>query len=113
MTAKVARRVIKSETHAQNTRPTALPMLASPTIPAATIALAPASSWKIDASCEMTEMPAHVFKNSSSQSAYHCQVLSASLSTKSCPARCEAWLAVGDQPSGFPPSGGFGIKETQ
>src|ERR1700730_18776075 len=110
MTTKVARRVIKSDTHAQNTRRTALAMPASPTMFAATIAVAPVSSWKIGASCEMTEIPAHVFRNKSSQRAYHCQVLSASLNTKSCPARCDAWLAVGDQLSGFQPSGGFCIK---
>src|SRR5438876_3088539 len=101
ITKNVARLVIKSETHAQNTRPTALPMLASPTMLAAITALTPVSSWKIGASCEMTEIPAHVFRNKSSQSAHHCQVLSASLRVKSCPARCDVWLAVGDQPSGF------------
>src|SRR6266446_9718472 len=88
-------------------------MLATPTMPAAATAVAAVNSWKIGASCEMIEMPAHVFRNSSSQRAYHCQVLSASLRVKSCPARCDVWLAVGDQPSGFQPSGGFCIKEPE
>src|SRR5437879_11847618 len=55
----------------------------------------------------MIEMPAQVLRNKSSQSAHHCQVLSASLSVKSWPARCEVWLAVGVQPSGVQPSGGL------
>ena len=44
MMAKVARRVIKSETHAQKTRPKALPMLATPTMPAAATAVAVVNS---------------------------------------------------------------------
>jgi len=39
ITKNVARLVIKSEIHAQKTRPTALPILANPTMPAATTAL--------------------------------------------------------------------------
>src|SRR5882672_1268963 len=78
ITKNVARLVIKSETHAQKTRPNALPMLATPTMLAATTALTPTSSWKMGASCEMIEMPANVFRNRSNQSAYHCHVLSAS-----------------------------------
>jgi hypothetical protein len=74
----VIRLVKKSETHAQNTRPSALPVLANPTTPAAVTALTPTISWKTGASCEMIEMPANVFRNRSSQSAYHCHVLSAS-----------------------------------
>src|SRR6266550_10888 len=45
----------------------------------------------------MIEMPAQVFRNKSSQSAHHCQVLTASLSVKSWPARCEVSVAVGVQ----------------
>ncbi len=44
ITKNVARLVIKSETQAQNTRPNALPMLAIPTMLAATIALTPINS---------------------------------------------------------------------
>src|SRR4029077_320008 len=110
ITKNVARLVIKSEIPAQNTRPTALPILASPTMLAATAAVTPASSWKSGASCEMIEIPAQVLRNKSSQRAHHCQVLSASLNVKLWPARCEVCLAVGVQPSGFQPSGGFCIN---
>ena len=43
----VARLVIESEIHAQNTRPAALPILANPTMLPATRALTPVSSSKI------------------------------------------------------------------
>ena len=66
-----------SETHAQKTRPTALPMLAMPTMPAATTAVTLAISWNIGDSCEITEIPAVVFRNSASHSAHHCHVPSA------------------------------------
>src|ERR1700757_4164810 len=72
MTTKVARLVIRSDAHAQKTRPAALPMLTKPTIPAATTVVAPVNSWKSGASWEMMEIPAQVFRKSSSQSAYHC-----------------------------------------
>src|SRR5271170_3098004 len=73
---KVHRLVIASEIQAQNMRPTALPMLATPTIPAATAAPTLAISWNMGDSCEIIEMPAEVFRNSSAQSAHHCQVRS-------------------------------------
>src|SRR4029077_7882536 len=66
----VAGLVIKSEIHAQKTRPTALPILANPTMLAATAAVTPASSWKSGASCEMIEIPAQVLRNKSSQRAH-------------------------------------------
>src|ERR1700730_8190184 len=78
MTAKVARLVIESDAHAQNTLPKAFPMLANPTMPAAAAALTRASSWNNGDSCEITEIPADVFRNNSSQRAHHCQVLRAS-----------------------------------
>src|SRR6202789_901834 len=78
ITTKVHLRVIASETHAQKMRPAALPILTIPTIPAATITLAFAISWNIGDSCEISEMPAEVFRNSSNHSAHHCQVFSAS-----------------------------------
>src|SRR5271169_7026615 len=78
ITTKVARLVIESDAHAQNTLPKAFPMLATPTIPAAATAVTRASSWNKGASCEITEIPAEVFKNRSSQRAHHCQLLSAS-----------------------------------
>src|SRR6266436_6419316 len=74
----VPRLVIESDAHAQNTLPNAFPMLANPTMPAAAAALTRASSWNNGDSCEITEIPAEVFKNKSSQRAHHCQVLSAS-----------------------------------
>jgi hypothetical protein len=74
----VARLVIASDAHAQNTRPNAFPTLAIPTIPAATAALTPASSWNNGDACEITEIPAEVFRNRSSHNAHHCQVLRAS-----------------------------------
>src|SRR5437899_1607269 len=78
ITAKVTRLPIESEAQAQNTLPAAFPMLATPTMLAATTAVTPASSWNNGDSCEITEIPAEVFKNRNSQSAHHCQVLSAS-----------------------------------
>src|ERR1700734_4211437 len=75
--ANVQRRVTRSDTHAQKIRPTELPMLTIPTIPAATTALVVASFWKIGASCEMREIPAEVLRKRTSQSAHHCQVRSA------------------------------------
>src|SRR5258707_8337716 len=83
ITPKVARLVIESEAHAQNTLPKALPMLTIPTMLAAATALTRASSWNSGDSCEITEIPAQVFKNRRSQSAHHCQVLSASPSVQS------------------------------
>src|ERR1700693_6342537 len=83
ITKKVALRVITSEAQAQNTRPSALPRLTAPTMPAATTALTRASSWNNGASCEITEMAAEVFKKRRSQRADHCQVRKASPSVKS------------------------------
>src|SRR5215469_5681826 len=77
ITAKVQRRVMPSDTHAQKIRPTELPMLTIPTMPAAMAALAAVSFWKIGDSWEMSEIPAEVFRKSKSQSAHHCQVPSA------------------------------------
>src|SRR3981081_1598795 len=74
----VARLVIESDAHAQNTLPKAFPMLTIPTMLAAVTALTRASSWKSGDSCEITEIPAQVFKKRRSQSAHHCHVLSAS-----------------------------------
>src|SRR3984893_9661350 len=78
ITTNVARLVIESDAHAQHTLPKAFPMLATPTMPAAATAVTRASSWNRGDSCEITEIPAEVFKNRSSQRAHHCQVLSAS-----------------------------------
>jgi hypothetical protein len=78
MTRKVHRRVMESEIHAQKMRPAALPILTIPTIPAATITLVLSISWKIGDSCEISEIPAEVFRNNNSQRANHCQVRSAS-----------------------------------
>src|SRR5712691_11153295 len=107
ITTNAARLVIESDAHAQNTLPNAFPMLATPTMPAAAAALTRASSWNNGDSCEITEIPAEVFKNRSSQRAHHCQVLSASPSVWSRLDRWEVCDAVGTQPSGFQPSGGF------
>src|SRR5579859_756361 len=73
---KVHRLVIVSEIQAQKIRPTAFPMLAMPTIPAATTTLALPISWNIGDSCEMIEMPAEVFRNRSAHRAHHCHFLS-------------------------------------
>src|ERR1700680_4263345 len=59
----------------------------------------------------MMERPAAVLIDISKQSAHHCQVPSASPSVKSRPHRCDNCAAVGPQPSGFQPSGGFCMKE--
>src|SRR6267142_833614 len=71
ITKKVALRVMTSEAQARNTRPRALPRLTTPTMPAATTALTRASSWKSGASCEITEMPAEVFRKRRNHSANH------------------------------------------
>src|SRR5258708_7280051 len=78
ITTNVARLVIASDAHAQKTLPKAFPMLATPTMLAAATAVTRATSWNNGDSCEITEIPAEVFKNRSSQKAHHCQVLSAS-----------------------------------
>src|SRR5579863_6363253 len=71
------RRVIPSDSQAQKMRPTELPMLTTPTMPAATAALVAVSFWKIGDSWEMSEIPAEVFRKSKTHSAHHCQVASA------------------------------------
>src|ERR1700676_3951542 len=76
--ANVARLVIESDAHAQNTRPRAFPMLATPTMLAAATALTRPSSWNKGDSCEIIEIPAEVFRNRSSHKAHHCHVRSAS-----------------------------------
>src|SRR5437588_11225932 len=78
ITTNVARLVIESDAHAQNTLPKAFPMLTTPTMLAAATALTRVNCWNNGDSCEITEIPAEVFKNSSSHNAHHCQVLSAS-----------------------------------
>src|SRR5246127_3383918 len=78
ITANVARLVIVSDAHAQNTLPRAFPMLATPTMLAAATALTWPSSWNKGDSCEIIEIPAEVFKNKSSHKAHHCHVRSAS-----------------------------------
>ena len=78
ITTNVARLVIESDAQAQNTLPKAFPMLTTPTMLAAAIALTRVNCWNNGDSCEITEIPAEVFKNSSNHSAHHCQVLSAS-----------------------------------
>ena len=49
----------------------------SPTVAAATAAVAPVISCVIGAACEMIAMPAVVLRNRSIQSPYHCQLRSA------------------------------------
>src|SRR5438270_4483564 len=78
MSRNVVRRVRASETQAQKIRPNALPIETTPTMPAAAIAVTCESSWNIGASCEMTEIPADVFRNRSNQRAHHCHALIAS-----------------------------------
>src|ERR1700688_4518081 len=78
ITANVARRVIESDAHAQNTLPSAFPMLATPTMLAAATALTWPSSWNKGDSCEIIEIPAEGFKNRSSHKAHHCHVRGAS-----------------------------------
>src|ERR1700686_1537520 len=78
ITPNVARLVIESDAHAQNTLPSAFPMLATPTMLAAATALTRPSSWNKGDSCEIIEIPAEVFKNRSSHKAHHCHVRSAS-----------------------------------
>src|SRR5260370_29837362 len=110
MTKKVALLVMRSDTHAQNTRPNALPMLTTPTIPAASTALTPANSWNSGDSCEITEIPAEVFRNRSSQSTHHCQVFSAPPNEYSRAAPSQACEPVGRHPSAFQFSPGFFMK---
>src|ERR1039458_5263343 len=62
METNVQRRVMASEVQAQKILPTALPMLAMPTMPAAATALTLAISWNIGDSCEMCETPAETLR---------------------------------------------------
>src|SRR5260370_42576369 len=110
MTAKVVRRPIVYDIHAQKTRPNALPMLTTPTMPEGTMAVAFVNSWNIGASCEMMEMPAEVLRSSSSHSAHHCHVFNAWPRVKSLAFFCTSCFSFGVHPSGFQPAGGFCIK---
>ena len=58
----------------------------------------------------MIDKPAAVLIDISRHKAHHCQVPSASPSVKSRSHRCDNCAAVGAQPSGFQPSGGFCMK---
>src|SRR5487761_754191 len=102
--------VVKSETQAQKMRPAPLPIPMMPTRPAAVTALALPISWNIGAACETTDKPAVVLIDISKQRAHHCQVASAWPRVKSRSDRCDNCAAVGVQPSGLHPSGGFCMK---
>src|SRR5260370_27113113 len=64
------------------------------------------------AAWETIDNPAMVLIDISEQIAHHCQVLNACPRVKSRSDRCEICFAVGVQPSGFQPSGGFCMNET-
>src|ERR687885_98797 len=103
-------RPIASENQAQRNRPAPLAMEIMLTSHAAVAGATPDSSCAIGSASEMMEMPAVTFRNRSAQSAYHCQVFKAPLSSKSTPERSLVSSSSGSQPSGFHPSGGFFIK---
>src|SRR5215207_1937750 len=64
-----------SESQAQRNRPAPLAMEIMLTSHAASQGVAPDTSCAIGSASEMMAMPAVTFRNSSAQSAYHCQVL--------------------------------------
>src|SRR5271163_4380078 len=71
------RRPTASENQAHSKRPEPLAMEISPTMPAAVAADTPEISCAMGDACEIIAMPAVVFRNNVSHSAYHCQVPSA------------------------------------
>jgi len=80
LTTKVARRVIESDAHAQNTLPSAISNADySDHAAAATAVTRPAPETVAD-SCEMIEIPAGRIQDRSKPQRHHCQVRSASLS---------------------------------
>src|SRR3954451_492981 len=68
---------IASENQAQRKRPAPLAIEMMPTRPAAFTELTWEISWAIGDACEMMAIPATVFRNSTSQSPYHCHVRAA------------------------------------
>src|SRR5580698_1552324 len=100
-----------SDRDAQKMRPTPLPMLTMPTMPAATPAVAPVNFSKMGASCEMSEIPAVPLRKSNSQRAHHCQLASALPTVKSFVARCESLIGLNTHPLGHQSAGGFCMKK--
>src|SRR5689334_18937086 len=97
---KTQRRVIVSESQAQNSRPAPLKIEMRMTMLLAVVASTPVISWAIGAACEMTMTPAVTFRKSMAHSTYHCQVRNDSCNVKSLPARWLTWTAEGVQPGG-------------
>src|SRR3954447_14122771 len=81
---KTQRLPMRSENQAQRNRPAPFAMEMMPTSPAATAADTPVISCVMGAACEMIEMPAEVFRKSSAQRPYHCQVRMASGACRFC-----------------------------
>src|SRR6266446_100249 len=98
MATKTWRRPVKSDSHAHSNRPEPLAIEMSPTSPAAAVAVARVISCAMGEACEMMEMPAVVLRNRITQSAYHCQLRSASWSVRSRADRACAWLDDGCHP---------------
>src|ERR1035438_9316739 len=100
MIRNTLRRPIASDSQAHKKRPEPLAIEISPTIPAAVAVDTPEISCAIGDACEMIEIPAVVFRNKVSQSAYHCHVPSACRSVKSCDAGLTRCAAVPLYPAG-------------
>jgi hypothetical protein len=73
-TGVAVRRPTASENQAHRKRPEPLAIEMSPTMPAAVAADTPEISCAMGDACEMIAIPAVVFRNKVSHSAYHCQV---------------------------------------
>src|SRR5437870_7089772 len=99
-------RPMVSENHAHRNLPEPLAIEMNPTSPAAVAAVTWEISWAIGDACEMMAIPAVVFKNSVSHSAYHCQVPSACRSVKSRGAAGLRRRFCPGSPGAYP-SGGF------
>src|ERR671921_1173074 len=81
MVKKTHLRPMASESQAQRKRPAALPTEIMLTSHAAVAGATPDTSCAIGSASEMMAMPAVTLRKRSAQSAYHCQVLSAPLSS--------------------------------
>src|SRR3954468_5965073 len=81
MVRKTHFRPMASDNQAQRNLPAPLPIEIMLTSHAAVAGATPDSSCAMGSASEMMEMPAVTFKNRRAQSAYHCQVFKAPLSS--------------------------------
>jgi hypothetical protein len=98
---------MKSLTQAQNTRPTALKIEMTPTIPAACTAVNPTSCCAIGEAWLMIMIPAETLRNSITHSSQNCHVAIASPTVNSEVVAAFETAVFGSQPFGRQPCGGF------